>query len=94
MSIFVLDAASMTRIISVPDVHSFPVTAIDFNPDATIVLSGSADGTIVAVRVPVFGDSSSVLGRTCWILVFAVFVILFFLTFMPLEDLLEGHQEL
>jgi hypothetical protein len=33
-------------------VHSFPVTAIDFNYDATVVLSGSADGSVAIISVP------------------------------------------
>ncbi|KAJ3373450.1 2-oxoglutarate dehydrogenase complex E2 component [Kappamyces sp. JEL0680] len=42
----------MSQLLRVPDVHSFPVTALDFNSDATVVLSGSADGSICAISIP------------------------------------------
>jgi hypothetical protein len=33
------------------DVHSFPITALDFNLQATMVLSGSPDGTVCATDI-------------------------------------------
>ncbi|KAJ3320204.1 hypothetical protein HDV06_005448 [Boothiomyces sp. JEL0866] len=51
MSINVIDSEKFSKILKVPDVHSFAITGVSFNPQANIVLSGSADGTIAVVAI-------------------------------------------
>jgi hypothetical protein len=93
MSIFVLDVYSMKKVIRIPEVHSFPVTAIDFNHDATLVLSGSADGTIVAVKVPI-----TAVGNNDWsgiyLAIMFLAVMLLIMAILPFETFVESHREL
>lgn len=63
MSIMVLSSSTCSVLLKVSDVHGFPVTALDFNQDATVILSGSADGTVVATRVrPLISEGGSGIG--------------------------------
>ena len=37
---------------TIPKVHQLPSTTVRFNPTATLLISGSADNTIVVISVP------------------------------------------
>ena len=44
--------------------HSFPPTALKFNPDASLLVSASADNTIRAIVVPASFDGSELAALT------------------------------
>ncbi|KAK4051472.1 hypothetical protein OIO90_004686 [Microbotryomycetes sp. JL221] len=52
LSVGILDASTLRPIMTVLHAHEFPVTAIKFNPAATLVVSGSADNTVRVIEVP------------------------------------------
>lgn len=52
LSIGMLDAHTLAPLLKILHAHSFPPTALKFNPSATILVSASADNTIRTVIVP------------------------------------------
>ncbi|GMK54004.1 hypothetical protein CspeluHIS016_0105900 [Cutaneotrichosporon spelunceum] len=74
LSIGMLDAHTLSPLLKILHAHSFPPTAIKFNPSATMLVSASADNTIRVVVVPSsFGAS---VPSTLVMLVLALFVFL------------------
>ena len=66
----------MTRI---ANVHSFAVTAIDFNSRGTVVLSGSADGTVALIKVPEKPDTRF---RFVHLMMIVVLIVILLMAFM------------
>lgn len=52
LSIGMLDAHTLAPLLKILRAHSFPPTALKFNPSATMLVSASADNTIRTVIVP------------------------------------------
>ncbi|BEJ04864.1 hypothetical protein CcaverHIS641_0206810 [Cutaneotrichosporon cavernicola] len=74
LSIGMLDAHTLSPLLKILHAHSFPPTALKFNPTATMLVSASADNTIRIVVVPSsFGAS---VPSTLVMLILALFVFL------------------
>ncbi|KAK4688290.1 prolactin regulatory element-binding protein, partial [Tremellales sp. Uapishka_1] len=59
LSIGILDSKTLTPLLKILHSHSFPPTALKFNPSASLLVSASADNTIRVVMVPArFGGVS------------------------------------
>ncbi|GHJ86835.1 hypothetical protein NliqN6_3237 [Naganishia liquefaciens] len=59
LSIGIFDARTLTPLLKILHAHSFPTTALAFNPSGTLLASSSADNTVRLVVVPEsFGSSS------------------------------------
>ncbi|CAK9784572.1 WD40 repeat-like protein [Cutaneotrichosporon oleaginosum] len=72
LSIGMLDAHTLSPLLKILHAHSFPPTALKFNPSATLLVSASADNTIRTLVVPKsFGAS---VPSTLVILVLALLV--------------------
>ncbi|GAA6053269.1 hypothetical protein JCM3770_002687 [Rhodotorula araucariae] len=52
LSVGILDAVTLRPILTVLHAHDFPVTALKFNPSASVLVSGSADNSIRVIEVP------------------------------------------
>lgn len=52
LSIGMIDAHTLSPLLKILHAHSFPPTALKFNPSATMLVSASADNTIRTVIVP------------------------------------------
>ncbi|RXK39100.1 prolactin regulatory element-binding protein [Tremella mesenterica] len=62
LSIGILDSKTLAPLLKILHAHSFPPTALKFNPSASLMVSASADNTIRAVVVPAsFGGVSMTL---------------------------------
>ncbi|KAL2915826.1 hypothetical protein HK105_204527 [Polyrhizophydium stewartii] len=76
LSLNVLNAKTLTRIARFQNAHDFPSTALDINSTNTVVVSGSADGTLFVASVPpIANDSTAGSYTTVWLLVVAVLLI-------------------
>ncbi|KII95368.1 hypothetical protein PLICRDRAFT_48333 [Plicaturopsis crispa FD-325 SS-3] len=51
-TIGVLDATSLSPLLTILKAHDFPPTAIRFNPTSTLLVSGSVDNTVRVVTIP------------------------------------------
>ncbi|KAK8845425.1 hypothetical protein IAR55_006138 [Kwoniella newhampshirensis] len=59
LSIGILDSKTLAPLLKILHAHSFPPTALKFNPSANLLVSASADNTIRAIVVPAnFGGMS------------------------------------
>ncbi|WVQ80404.1 hypothetical protein IAT38_002509 [Cryptococcus sp. DSM 104549] len=59
LSIGILDSKTLAPLLKILHAHSFPPTALKFNPSASLLVSASADNTIRAIVVPAsFGGVS------------------------------------
>ncbi|KAJ9094458.1 hypothetical protein QFC21_005997 [Naganishia friedmannii] len=62
LSIGILDARTLTPLLKILHAHSFPTTALAFNPSGTLLASSSADNTVRLIVVPEsFGSSSTMI---------------------------------
>ncbi|KAF9102911.1 hypothetical protein BGX29_004008 [Mortierella sp. GBA35] len=52
MGLRICSSKSLQVLMSVPKVHTLPVTSLAFNSDASLLVSGSVDGTCRVVSVP------------------------------------------
>jgi prolactin regulatory element-binding protein len=52
MGLRVCSSKSLQVLMTVPKVHTLPVTSLAFNSDASLLVSGSVDGTCRVVSVP------------------------------------------
>ncbi|WVQ93840.1 hypothetical protein IAU59_000918 [Kwoniella sp. CBS 9459] len=60
LSIGILDSKTLAPLLKILHAHSFPPTALRFNPSASLLVSASADNTIRAIVVPAsFGGVSA-----------------------------------
>lgn len=59
LSIGILDAQTLAPLLKILAAHSFPPTALRFNPSANLLVSASADNTIRAIVVPASFDGFS-----------------------------------
>ncbi|WVF66218.1 hypothetical protein IAT40_000958 [Kwoniella sp. CBS 6097] len=60
LSIGILDSKTLAPLLKILHAHSFPPTALKFNPSASLLVSASADNTIRAIVVPAsFGGIST-----------------------------------
>ncbi|ORX34646.1 WD40-repeat-containing domain protein [Kockovaella imperatae] len=59
LSVGILDAKTLSPLLKILHAHSFPPTALRFNPSATLLVSASADHTIRAIVVPASFDGLS-----------------------------------
>ncbi|ODN97087.1 hypothetical protein I350_08067 [Cryptococcus amylolentus CBS 6273] len=60
LSIGILDARTLAPLLKILHAHSFPPTALKFNPSASLLVSASADNTVRVVVVPAdFGGLSA-----------------------------------
>lgn len=60
LSIGILDSKTLAPLLKILHVHSFPPTALKFNPSASLLVSASADNTVRAIVVPAnFGGLST-----------------------------------
>ncbi|WVQ76361.1 hypothetical protein IAR50_006026 [Cryptococcus sp. DSM 104548] len=60
LSIGILDARTLSPLLKILHAHSFPPTALKFNPSASLLVSASADNTVRVVVVPAdFGGLSA-----------------------------------
>ncbi|KAF8592380.1 WD40 repeat-like protein [Ramaria rubella] len=54
----ILDSETLAPLLTILKAHDFPPTTLKFNPDATLLVSGSADNTVRIIVVPKsFGSS-------------------------------------
>ncbi|KAJ7507576.1 WD40 repeat-like protein [Mycena galericulata] len=77
-SVGLLDANTLTPLVTILKAHEFPPTTLKFNPTSRLLVSGSADNTIRVISVP---DST---GKSSWmsmviILITLLIVLLAFL---------------
>ncbi|ETW84544.1 hypothetical protein HETIRDRAFT_473217 [Heterobasidion irregulare TC 32-1] len=74
-TIGLLDAQTLTPLLSILKAHEFPSTTLRFSPSSRLLVSGSADNTVRMIAVP------ETLGDSAWgmyfVLLMAVFVVLF-----------------
>ncbi|KAL1740509.1 WD40-repeat-containing domain protein [Schizophyllum fasciatum] len=54
-SISLLDARTLTPLVTILKAHEFPSTTLAFNPAATLLVSGSADNSVRLISVPAGG---------------------------------------
>ncbi|AFR98067.1 prolactin regulatory element-binding protein [Cryptococcus neoformans C23] len=60
LSIGILDSKTLAPLLKILHAHSFPPTALKFNPSASLLVSASADNTVRAIVVPAnFGGLST-----------------------------------
>ncbi|KIR30045.1 prolactin regulatory element-binding protein [Cryptococcus deuterogattii 99/473] len=52
LSIGILDSKTLAPLLKILHAHSFPPTALKFNPSASLLVSASADNTVRAIVVP------------------------------------------
>ncbi|WVR03459.1 hypothetical protein IAU60_000450 [Kwoniella sp. DSM 27419] len=71
LSIGILDSKTLAPLLKILHAHSFPPTALKFNPSASLLVSASADNTIRAIVVPASfsGISASVIALLIALLV-------------------------
>lgn len=67
---------SNQEIFRVNNAHSFPVTSIDFNSTATVVLSGSPDGSVAVINIPEPSESSR---SSYWVYLVILLIVALFL---------------
>ncbi|KAI8924436.1 quinon protein alcohol dehydrogenase-like superfamily [Entophlyctis helioformis] len=94
LSVTVLTARSLTRVMRIADAHGFPVTSLDISHQGTFVASGSADGTCMVAEIPRPGaerPASSGWCTTIAIMIMAALFVLLTLLAM-LSDDPEGHE--
>lgn len=86
LSIGMLDAHTLAPLLKILQAHSFPPTALKFNPSATMLVSASADNTIRTVIVPssfgASGESHYILATLTPVPSTMVIVLLALLVFM------------
>ncbi|WRT63668.1 uncharacterized protein IL334_000591 [Kwoniella shivajii] len=78
LSIGILDSKTLAPLLKILHAHSFPPTALRFNPSATLLVSASADNTIRAIVVPASfgGVSMTVIALLLAILILLVALVL------------------
>ncbi|KAL1666125.1 WD40-repeat-containing domain protein [Schizophyllum commune] len=54
-SISLLDTKTLTPLVTILKAHEFPSTTLAFNPQATLLVSGSADNSVRLISVPAGG---------------------------------------
>ncbi|GAA5959381.1 hypothetical protein JCM3765_006585 [Sporobolomyces pararoseus] len=52
LSIGILDSKTLRPVLTILKCHDFPSTSIKFNPQATLLVSGSADNSLRVIKVP------------------------------------------
>ncbi|KAF8639646.1 hypothetical protein AX17_000911 [Amanita inopinata Kibby_2008] len=70
LSIGLLDASTLTPLVSILKAHEFPPTTIKFNPTSTLLVTGSADNSVRIVNVP------QTLGGSPWSVVVLILIAL------------------
>ncbi|KAK1926221.1 quinon protein alcohol dehydrogenase-like superfamily [Papiliotrema laurentii] len=80
LSIGILDSKTLAPLLKILHAHSFPPTALKFNPSANLLVSASADNTIRAIVVP--ASFAGVSGPLITILI-ALLVLLIALFYRP-----------
>ncbi|GFZ50719.1 hypothetical protein JCM24511_08477 [Saitozyma sp. JCM 24511] len=78
LSISILDSKTLAPLLKILHAHSFPPTALKFNPSATLLGSASADNTIRTIVVP---PSFAGLSAPMVLLLLAILVLLLALVF-------------
>ncbi|OCF38627.1 prolactin regulatory element-binding protein [Kwoniella heveanensis CBS 569] len=78
LSIGILDSKTLAPLLKILHAHSFPPTALKFNPSASLLVSASADNTIRAIVVPASfgGVSATVIALLLAILVLILALVL------------------
>ncbi|CAG8435319.1 5551_t:CDS:10 [Diversispora eburnea] len=51
-SLKICDANTLRILLTVPNVHEFPATSVNFNHDSTLVVSGSVDYSVNLIKLP------------------------------------------
>ncbi|CAG8533322.1 3285_t:CDS:2 [Acaulospora morrowiae] len=51
-SLGICDTRTLRVLLTIPNIHSFPITSLGFNHDSTIVVSGSVDNTVHITQLP------------------------------------------
>jgi len=70
-TIGLLDANTLSPLVTILKAHEFPPTTLKFNPTSKLLVSGSADNSVRVISVP---DS---LGSSSWGIVFLILLTLF-----------------
>ncbi|KAK0191246.1 WD40 repeat-like protein [Armillaria mellea] len=83
LSIGLLDANTLTPVVSILKAHEFPPTTISFSPDSHLFVSGSADNSVRVVTVP---DSSS--SSFSWAIIVLILTVLMVLLAAAAQKLL------
>ncbi|KAG8990748.1 hypothetical protein FRB90_001630 [Tulasnella sp. 427] len=78
LSTGILDAKTLTPLVSILNAHEFPATVLKFNPSSTLLISGSADNSVRVVEVPSsLGEKSNGgLVNMVWVLLAILVIVL------------------
>lgn len=66
MGLRICSSKSLQVLMTVPKVHTLPVTSLAFNNDASLLVSGSVDGTCRVVSVPKTFPKSKLIVTFLW----------------------------
>jgi len=76
-AIGVLDAKSLAPVFTILRTHEFPPTTLRFNPEGSLLISGSADNTLRLIRVPQAGTGPAWITLILMILAVLIVVMAF-----------------